>query len=52
MYVGLCLYLGEIYLDTKELEKAVENLKIAEGLFQEMGIDFWLDKTQKLLAEL
>jgi len=46
------LYLGEIYLDTYESEKAVENLKLAEGMFQEMGIDFWLNKTQKLLAEL
>jgi len=46
------LYLGELYLNGGEKEKALENLKKAEGLFQEMGMDYWLGKAQEVLATL
>ena len=41
-----------IYQESKEPVKAIENLKIAKTMFQEMGIDFWLDRTQNMLATL
>jgi class 3 adenylate cyclase/tetratricopeptide (TPR) repeat protein len=44
------LYLGEFYLDAGEKEKALNNLKEAEGLFQEMGMDYWLGRTREILA--
>jgi len=43
---------GELYQESKEPIKAIENLKIAETMFQEMGMDFWLDRTQNMLSEL
>jgi tetratricopeptide (TPR) repeat protein len=46
------LYLGEFYADTGRKEKAQENLKKAEQMFQEMGMDYWLEKTQKVLNRL
>jgi hypothetical protein len=30
----------------------VENLKDAEGMFQEMGMDYWLGKSQEALKRL
>jgi len=44
------LYLGQLYLNAGEKEKAGENLKKAEGMFQEMGMDYWLTQTRKALA--
>ncbi|MBW2118436.1 MAG: AAA family ATPase [Deltaproteobacteria bacterium] len=49
--VGL-LRLGKLYSDAGQWEKALENLKKAEGMFQEMGMDYWLGKTQEVLAAL
>jgi class 3 adenylate cyclase/tetratricopeptide (TPR) repeat protein len=46
------LFLGELYAKVGQKEKAMENLKKAEGLFQEMGMDYWLAETRKVLAEL
>ena len=46
------LFLGEFYLDAGEKEKALENLKEAEAMFQEMGMDYWLAKSQEALAKL
>ncbi|MDA3915802.1 MAG: AAA family ATPase [Deltaproteobacteria bacterium] len=46
------LSFGELYSDFNENDKAIENLKTAEAMFQEMGMDFWLNRTQNLLAEL
>jgi tetratricopeptide (TPR) repeat protein len=46
------LYLGELYLNGGEKEKAMDNLKKAEGMFQEMGMDYWLGKAQEILARL
>ena len=44
------LYLGELYANAGQKEKAIENLNKAEGLFQEMGMDYWLDRTRALLT--
>jgi len=46
------LYLGQLYLNGGEKEKALENIKKAEGMFQEMGMDYWLAKAQEVLAAL
>jgi tetratricopeptide (TPR) repeat protein len=46
------LYLGEFYTDIGQKEKAKENLKKAERMFQEMGMDYWLAKTQEVLNRL
>jgi len=46
------LYLGELYADTSQREKAIETLKKAEGMFQEMGMDYWLRRTQDVLERL
>jgi cytochrome c-type biogenesis protein CcmH/NrfG len=46
------LFLGEIYGDAARREKALESLKKAEGMFQEMKMDYWLAKTQEVLGRL
>ncbi len=46
------LFLGELYADKGQSEKALENLKKAERMFREMGMDYWLDKTQEILGTL
>ncbi len=46
------LYLGELYLNGGDKEKAMDNLKKAEGMFREMGMDYWLGKAQEILARL
>ncbi|MBE9533381.1 MAG: guanylate cyclase, partial [Proteobacteria bacterium] len=46
------VYLGELYGDTGHREKALENLKKAEGMFKEMGMDYWLARTQEVLEGL
>ena len=33
-------------------KKSLENLKKAEENFREMGMDYWLDKTQEVLKRL
>ena len=44
------MFLGEFYLDSDEKEKARENLKQAEMMFREMGMDCWLGRTREILA--
>jgi len=46
------LHLGQLYLNGGEKEKALENIKKAEGMFQEMGMDYWLAKAQEVLGKL
>ena len=46
------LFLGELYADTGKEDKALENLKKAEGMFQEMGMDYYLAKTKEVLEKL
>jgi tetratricopeptide (TPR) repeat protein len=43
------LFLGELYADAGQKDKAFENLKKAETMFQEMGMDYWLARTKKVL---
>ena len=45
------LFLGEFYLDTGDKEKAMKNLKEAEAMFQEMGMEYWLDRTRGTFGE-
>ncbi len=45
-------YLCEFYADTGQKDKALETLKKAEGMFREMGMDYWLTKTQEVLRKL
>jgi tetratricopeptide (TPR) repeat protein len=42
-------FLGVLYADTGRQDVALENLQKAEGMFREMGMDYWLAKTQKVL---
>jgi Tfp pilus assembly protein PilF len=51
-YAGAYLVLAELYAHASQKEKALENLKKAETMFQEMGMDYWLGRTRKVLAEL
>jgi class 3 adenylate cyclase/tetratricopeptide (TPR) repeat protein len=46
------LFLGELYAHEGQKEKALENLTKAETMFLEMGMDYWLDETRKVLAGL
>jgi tetratricopeptide (TPR) repeat protein len=46
------LFLGELYANTGQKDKALEHLKKAEGMFQEMGMGYWLAKAQDVLATL
>jgi len=46
------LYLGELYADTGQTEKALETLKKAESAFQKMGMDYWLQRTQEVLERV
>jgi class 3 adenylate cyclase/tetratricopeptide (TPR) repeat protein len=45
-------FLGELYAHTGQKEKALETLKKAEGMFREMGMDFWLTLAQSSLNSL
>jgi tetratricopeptide (TPR) repeat protein len=51
-YPLVYFYLGELYVKAGQKEKALENLRKAETLFQEMGMNYWLAETRKFLAEL
>jgi tetratricopeptide (TPR) repeat protein len=44
-------YLGQLYAKAGQKEKALENLRKGEAMFQEMGMDYWLVETRKVLAE-
>ena len=46
------LYLGELYADTGQREKALEILKKAEAAFREMGMDYYLRRTQEVLERI
>ena len=43
------LFLGEIYRNLGSTEKASSYLKEAATMFEDMGMDSWLDKTQAIL---
>ena len=46
------LSLGELYADTGQTEKALENLNKAEAMFQEMGMEYHLRRTRVALENL
>jgi hypothetical protein len=46
------LRLGELYADTGQKDKALEALKKAESEFMDMAMDYWLKKTQEVLARV
>ena len=46
------LYLGELYADIGQRENALETLKKAEDAFQEMGMDYYLRRTQEVLERV
>ena len=46
------LFLGELYADTGQKEKALEHLKKTKERFQEMGMHYWLAKTDEVLEGL
>jgi class 3 adenylate cyclase/tetratricopeptide (TPR) repeat protein len=46
------LWLGEAYAESGRKEEALTNLKKAEAMFQEMGMDYWLERTRTLLAKV
>ena len=45
-------FLGELYANKGQQNKAIKNLKKAEGMFREMGMDYWLTKTDEVLKGL
>jgi tetratricopeptide (TPR) repeat protein len=46
------LFLGELYADTGQNEKALEAMKKAEAEFKDMGMDYWLRRTEEVLARI
>ena len=46
------LFLGELYWNLGRADKASGYLKEAAKMFEEMGMDYWLAKTQEVLARL
>jgi class 3 adenylate cyclase/tetratricopeptide (TPR) repeat protein len=46
------LYLGELYAGTGRTQMAAKNLKNAERMFRQMGMDYWLRKTNEALSRL
>jgi tetratricopeptide (TPR) repeat protein len=51
-YLPGYLYLGELYADTDQKDKALGTLKKAGGIFRELGMDYWLVRTQEVMGKL
>lgn len=49
---GLYYQYAQLYICTGEHDKAKENMETALSMFQEIGMEFWLEKCRKVLAEL
>ena len=47
-----CLFLGEVYADAGQKDKALEALKKAESMSEEMDIDYILIKTKEVTERL
>jgi tetratricopeptide (TPR) repeat protein len=45
-------FLGELYTNTGQQNKAMKNLLKAEGMFREMGMDYWLARRQETIERL
>lgn len=52
LYAAGYLYLGQLYLNAGKREKAIDNLKLSQKMFREMGMDYWLGQSQELLDTL
>jgi len=52
IYVLGYSFLGELYTNVGQKEKALENLKKAEAMYQKMGMHHQLAQTKKLLETL
>jgi hypothetical protein len=46
------LCLGEIFADNGQKEKAMENLKKAEAMYEDMKMGLWLGKTREILDRI
>jgi tetratricopeptide (TPR) repeat protein len=46
------LFLGELYADLGQNEKALENLKKVEDECKDMGVDYWLGRTYGVYSDL
>ena len=46
------LFLGEFCKAVGRKDESLKNLHLAEGMFKEMGMDYWFDKTQESLKRL
>jgi tetratricopeptide (TPR) repeat protein len=44
-------FIGELYADGGQKEKALENLSKAERMFEHMGMDYWLARTRKAVEK-
>jgi len=51
-YSGGYLFLGEMYTDAGRIDEARKYLEKAKNNFKAMGLDFWLNRTQAVLARL
>jgi class 3 adenylate cyclase/tetratricopeptide (TPR) repeat protein len=45
-------YLGELHGNTGQKQRALEALEKAQGMFQEMGMDYWAHRTEKAMERL
>jgi tetratricopeptide (TPR) repeat protein len=46
------MFLGAVYAESGQPEKALEPLKKAEAMFQEMGMDYYLERTREIMGKL
>ena len=46
------LFMGELYGNSGHKDKALESLRMSQTMFNEMGMDYWLRKTQSALEKL
>ena len=46
------MFLGAVYAASGRPKEALEHLKKAEAMFEEMGMDYWLGRTREILAKL
>ncbi|UCG83801.1 MAG: hypothetical protein JSW38_03005 [Dehalococcoidia bacterium] len=44
--------IGDFYADTDKKNKDLEILKKAKAEFRDLGMDYWLGKTQEVLARI
>jgi tetratricopeptide (TPR) repeat protein len=52
-YCGLgYLWLGEVYAESGRKDEALETLRRAEAMFQQMGMDYWLARAHEALGKL